>query len=72
MKRTIYLGNPAYLQKKKFSTANKRILKEDERPSPIIPIEDIGILVLDNPQITMSYALMQALLVQKYSGTIMQ
>lgn len=63
MKRTIYLGNPAYLQKKNFQL-QINYPKEDERPSPIIPIEDIGILVLDNPQITMSHALMQALLVQ--------
>jgi len=63
MKRTIYLGNAAYLQKKNFQL-QINYPKGEDKPSPTIPIEDIGLLVLDHPQITISHALIQALLAQ--------
>lgn len=61
MKRTIYLGNAAYLQKNNFQL-QINYPKGEGKPSPTIPIEDIGILVLDHPQITLSHALLQDLL----------
>lgn len=50
IKRTLYFGNPAYLK-----TSNQQLLvtqKDDLVAS--IPIEDIGVVVLDHPQITIS------------------
>lgn len=67
IKRTLYFGNPAYL-----STTNEQLVVEfpmpkgaDEvtRPKPhTAPIEDIGVVVLDNQQITISQALLAKLL----------
>ncbi|WP_343702890.1 type II CRISPR-associated endonuclease Cas1 [Chitinophaga sp.] len=59
IKRTIYFGNPAYLK-----TRQEQLLAElpgDEEVKQI-PIEDIGLLVLDNPQITITQALLAKLL----------
>lgn len=55
IKRTLYFGNPAYL-----SVQNKQLIFKDpkEKDAPIkatIPIEDIGMVVLDHPQITISH-----------------
>lgn len=58
IKRTLYFGNPAYLK-----TANDQLIverKEDEPKS--VPIEDIGIIMLDHQQITITQALMSKLL----------
>ena len=71
IKRTLYFGNPTYL-----SLNNAQLLvrlpeveKNDMLPTEfkknavaIIPVEDIGIVVLDNKQITITQALMEALL----------
>ncbi len=67
IKRTLYFGNPAYL-----STVNEQLVVEfpmpkgaDEitKPKPsTAPIEDIGVLILDNQQITITQALMAKLL----------
>ena len=63
IKRTLCFSNPAYL-----SMQNRQLLvrlekhgSEPERQTTI-PIEDIGIVVLDNPQITLTHGLMAALL----------
>ena len=63
IKRTLCFSNPAYL-----SMQNRQLLvrlekhgSEPERQTTI-PIEDIGIVVLDNPQITLTHGLMTALL----------
>lgn len=66
IKRTLYFGNPAYLK-----TNNEQLvvtlpelksgLAEKDR-SITIPIEDIGIVILDHQQITISQALMAKLL----------
>lgn len=61
MKKTIYLGNPGYIQKINFQL-KINYPKEENRPSPTIPIEDIAILIMDHPQITLSHALLQELL----------
>lgn len=78
IKRTLYFGNPAYLSKKddqlviKLPEAKNKVVEEAE-PDPnqkyldrgnvnSIPIEDIGIVILDNQQITISQGLLSSLL----------
>ena len=72
IKRTLYFGNPAYL-----SLSNKQLvikLPEVERNDSLsdsfkqesvktIPIEDIGVVILDHKQITTTHGLTEALLV---------
>ncbi len=71
IKRTLYFGNPAYL-----SLTNKQLvirLPEVEKADNVsevireksvrtIPIEDIGVVVLDHKQITITQALLEALM----------
>ena len=68
IKRTLYFGNPAYL-----SLANGQLVitKPDDGDLPLddaprqvrtIPIEDIGVVVLDNRQLTVTSGLMEHLL----------
>lgn len=59
IKRTLYFGNPAYLHKKNDQL--KVTFPDDEKPIYFVPIEDIGFVVLDNPQITITHGLLQAL-----------
>ncbi len=71
IKKTLYFGNPAYL-----SLRNEQLLiklpevetnttvpdsfkKESEK---IFPIEDLGVVILDNKQITLTHGLMEKLL----------
>jgi len=71
IKKTLYFGNPAYLSLKDSQLVIKipqvekaeglpEILKESSIVTK--PIEDIGIVVLDNKQITLTTALIEALL----------
>src|SRR3972149_80822 len=71
IKRTLYFGNPSYL-----SLTNSQLVlrlpevekndllpvefKKDAKVS--IPVEDIGIIVLDHKQVTITQALLEALL----------
>ncbi|WP_276502656.1 type II CRISPR-associated endonuclease Cas1 [Terrimonas pollutisoli] len=59
IKRTLYFGNPAYLK-----TANEQLVIEmhDSGETKTAPIEDIGLLILDHQQITITQALMAKLL----------
>lgn len=59
IKRTLYFGNPAYLK-----TANEQMVIElpDSDEIRTASIEDIGILILDNQQITITQALISKLL----------
>jgi len=58
IKRTLYFGNPAYLSKKDKQLVIK--FSDGEREDTRVPIEDIGIVVLDHQQITISHgALME-------------
>lgn len=59
IKRTLYFGNPAYL-----SVRNRQlcIRKPEEGTETTIPIEDIGVVVLDHPQITLTHSVTEALL----------
>ncbi|HTO39000.1 MAG TPA: type II CRISPR-associated endonuclease Cas1 [Brumimicrobium sp.] len=63
VKRTLHFGNPAHL-----SVQNSQLiieLKNDERTKHSVPIEDIGMLVLENPQITLSVAVLELLMANK-------
>lgn len=58
IKRTLYFGNPAYL-----STQNQQLLIERKDAEKVsVPIEDIGVMVLDHPQITITQVCMARLL----------
>ncbi len=71
IKRTLYFGNPAYLslrnaqlvlrlpEVEKNDTLPDTFKKEAERT---IPIEDVGVVVLDHSQITITQGLLEALL----------
>ncbi len=59
IKRTLYFGNPAYLK-----TSNEQLVIElpDTGETKQAPIEDIGMLILDHQQITITQAVMSRLL----------
>jgi CRISPR-associated protein Cas1 len=59
IKRTLYFGNPAYLK-----TKDEQLLFQSEETGEIksLPIEDIGVLILDHQQITITQALIAKLL----------
>ena len=59
IKRTLYFGNPAYLK-----TTNEQLVIEmhDSGETKSTPIEDIGLLLLDNQQITITQSLLAKLL----------
>jgi len=59
IKRTLYFGNPAYLK-----TKNEQLVVEilDTGETKSVPIEDIGIVILDHQQITITQAVMAKLL----------
>ena len=59
IKRTLYFGNPAYLSLKDFQLVIKSPSIEETRTASI---EDIGFVILDSPQITLSNALLSALM----------
>jgi len=64
IKRTLYFGNPAYLNLKdeqmEINIPESDDVKNEIRKT--IPVEDIGIVVLDNNRITITQALIDALL----------
>ena len=68
IKRTLYFGNPAYLSLKMKQIVIKMPQKNDgdlpigEDVVKTIPIEDTGIVILDNKQITITQGLMESLL----------
>ncbi len=60
IKRTLHFGNPAYL-----NTRNEQLVvnfPNDENPPRTVPIEDIGVVVLEHAQITVSNALIDKLM----------
>ena len=61
IKRTLYFGNPAYLK-----TKYEQLVIElpDTGEVKQVPIEDIGIVILDNQQITITQGLMSKLIEQ--------
>lgn len=75
IKKTLYFGNPAYLSLKlgqiviRKPGSNPILLELDldeaRKSSDVfktVPIEDVGIVILDNKQITITHALLDALL----------
>ena len=62
IKRTLYFGNPAYL-----SLRNQQLVVSippkdgEEATERTIPIEDLGFVMLDNPQITITHGALGAL-----------
>jgi CRISPR-associated protein Cas1 len=65
IKRTLYFGNPAHLYKRNEQlciSMDRKSETEDESKVLTIPIEDIGVVIIDNKQITLSHAVIAALL----------
>jgi len=58
IKRTLYFGNAAYLSLKD----NQLVVKKPNEEVRTAAIEDIGFIILDSPQITITNALLGALL----------
>ena len=59
IKKTLHFGNPAYL-----STRHEQLLvnfPDKEKESRSVPIEDIGVIVLEDAQITLTNALLEKL-----------
>ncbi|MDP4210727.1 MAG: type II CRISPR-associated endonuclease Cas1 [Bacteroidota bacterium] len=65
IKRTLYFGNPAYLRclndQLQIEIPGAGMLPEKDRTTTI-PIEDIGVVILDHSQITITHHLMHRLL----------
>ena len=59
IKQTLYFGNPAYLSLKDWQLV---IRLPDKDQSITRPIEDIGVVIIDNKQITLTSGLIEALL----------
>jgi len=71
IKKTLYFGNPTYLSLKNAQLVVKlpEVEKNETLPDSFkaesirtIPVEDIGVIVLDNKQITITHGLLEALL----------
>ena len=71
IKRTLYFGNPSYLSLKQNQLVLRlpEVEKNDSLPESFrreahatIPVEDIGVVVLDHQQITITQGLLEALL----------
>ena len=59
VKRTIYFSNPAYL---KTNLEQLSVELAETKEKKTIPIEDIGLVILDHPQITITHGLISKLL----------
>lgn len=63
IKRTLFFGNPAYL-----STKHEQLVvnfPEEDKKEATIPIEDLGYVVLEDPQITITNGLLMKLVQNK-------
>jgi CRISPR-associated protein Cas1 len=60
IKRSLYFGNPAYLRLKDRQLSIETQADLTSR-TVTIPVEDIGIVVIDHPQVTITSGLIQAL-----------
>jgi len=60
IKRTLYFGSPARLN----IHLQQLVIKKPDKPDfkRTVPVEDIGIVLLDNPQISITHSVMQQLL----------
>ncbi len=57
IKRTLYFGNPCYLSKKQ----NQLSVELEDKTVKTVPVEDIGIVILDHYQIKITQVALQAL-----------
>lgn len=64
IKRTLYFGNPAYLRLKDNQLSIETQVDLTTR-TVAVPVEDIGLIVIDHPQITITSGLIQ--LLQEYN-----
>ena len=66
IKRTLYFGNPAYLSMRLGQIVVKQPDASEgareETKVRTVPIEDVGVIILDNKQITLTQALLEILL----------
>lgn len=71
IKKTLYFGNPAYLslRNKQLLIQLPEVVKSDllpdtfkEQSMKTVPIEDIGVVILDNKQLTITHGAMEALI----------
>lgn len=60
IKKTLYFGNPCSLKKKDMQL-HINYSAEENKENVSVPIEDIGLIMLDNPNITLTNALLVAL-----------
>lgn len=63
VKRTLHFSNPAHL-----SIRNRQLvvdLKDETKRQHTVPVEDLGVVVLENPQITITSSVLEALMEQK-------
>ena len=65
IKRTLYFGNPAFLrcqnEQLSIEIPDAGMLLQKDR-STTIPIEDIGVIILDHSQVTITHHLLHRLL----------
>lgn len=61
IKRTLYFGNPAKLSIKDKQLSIDGLNENGEAVCRTIPVEDIGTVIIDSPQITITSGLIQAL-----------
>jgi len=60
VKRTLHFSNPAHL-----FTRNEQLvveLKDDDRTTKTLPIEDLGVIILEHPQITLTSNVLEKLM----------
>lgn len=65
IKRTLYFGSPAYLSYRLNQLVIKRAIDDNgtvQEATKTVPIEDIGLLIVDHSQITLTSGLVDALL----------
>ncbi|MAM33798.1 MAG: subtype II CRISPR-associated endonuclease Cas1 [Micavibrio sp.] len=61
IKKTLYFGNPAYLKKDQLQL-RVEYPEDEEKPPKTVPIEDVGIVIIDHPRVTITQALLTALI----------
>lgn len=61
IKRTLFFANPAYL----YTRDNQLVIKRPEEEEIRVPIEDLGYVVLEDPQITITNGLLMKLVQNK-------
>jgi len=61
IKRTLYFGNPSYLHLQQSQLVIE-YPQDEGKASKSVPIEDIGIVVIDHQQVTVTHAVINALI----------